>query len=374
VPVLERLLLGNWQVITQEQELPMHSIPSPSSCPARVDVPDALAALARFITLRLGCERVQIDACQRLSGGAIQENWLIRARVLDGGSQADRRWVLRTDSPSSVAASMERSQEFAVLRAVHQTGVKVPEPLWLCQDATVLGRDFFLMQALGGSANGHRLSTDPELEPMRKGLCHELGASLARLHGITPDHPELGFLPTPAPDPVQASIDQYRHYLDVLPGSHPVIEWGLRWCELNRPQPRPSRLIHRDYRTGNYMVEAGHLAGVLDWEFAGWGDPREDLGWFTARCWRFARPDREAGGVGALEDFLGGYQEESGYRPDRDELRYWQLMAHLRWAVVALQQVQRHLSGQQQSLELALTGRMVPELEQEILKLSGATT
>ncbi|MOA35672.1 hypothetical protein D3C78_1571410 [compost metagenome] len=55
---------------------------------------------------------------------------------------------------------------------------------------------------------------------------------------------------------------------------------------------------------------------------------------------------------------------------DRQALRFWQVMAHLRWAVIALQQAQRHVSGQQRSLELALTGRMVSELEQEIILLT----
>lgn len=103
------------------------------------------------------------------------------------------------------------------------------------------------------------------------------------------------------------------------------------------------------------------------------GRPREDIGWFTARCWRFARRDREAGGIGDIDAFLAGYASVSGYWVSHEELRYWQLMAHLRWAVVALQQVQRHISGQQPSLELALTGHLLPELEHEILALSGET-
>jgi aminoglycoside phosphotransferase (APT) family kinase protein len=118
------------------------------------------------------------------------------------------------------------------------------------------------------------------------------------------------------------------------------------------------------------MVEGGVLSGVLDWEFAGWGDPREDLGWFTARCWRFARPDLEAGGVGHLDDLLAGYRSVAPLDLDRDTLRFWQVMAHLRWAVIALQQAERHLCGQQRSLELALTGRLVSELEQELLLLT----
>jgi aminoglycoside phosphotransferase (APT) family kinase protein len=264
---------------------------------------------------------------------------------------------------------MSREQEFAVLRAVHQVGVKVPEPLWLCQLPGVIGRDFFIMQALVGNAGGHQLTSQgaPEGNPA---LCKALGANLARLHTLRPPQAALEFLPAPVADAVQASVDQYRVFLDALPGSHPILEWGLRWCELNKPAPMETCLIHRDYRTGNYMVEHDELSGVLDWEFAGWGDPREDLGWFTARCWRFARPDLHAGGIGHLDDFIAGYRSVSPLDLDRDTLRFWQVMAHLRWAVIALQQAERHASGQQRSLELALTGRMVSELEQELLLLT----
>ena len=107
-------------------------------------------------------------------------------------------------------------------------------------------------------------------------------------------------------------------------------------------------------------------------EFTGWGDPCEDLGWFTARCWRFTRPDLEAGGIGQLEDFLGGYHEVSPLRIERSQLHYWQVMATLRWAVIALQQGQRHLSGEEPSIELALTARLLPELELDILHMTGA--
>jgi hypothetical protein len=48
------------------------------------------------------------------------------------------------------------------------------------------------------------------------------------------------------------------------------------------------------------------------------------------------------------------------------------VMAHVRWAMIALQQAQRHLSGSEPSLELALTGRIVAELEYEIMALTKA--
>ena len=55
-----------------------------------------------------------------------------------------------------------------------------------------------------------------------------------------------------------------------------------------------------------------------------------------------------------------------------EETIYWQVLAHLRWALIALQQSERHRSGAQASLELALTAHIVPELEREILALTGS--
>jgi hypothetical protein len=55
---------------------------------------------------------------------------------------------------------------------------------------------------------------------------------------------------------------------------------------------------------------------------------------------------------------------------DDEAVRYWEVMAHLRWAVIALEQGHRHISGREPSLELALTGRMAPELERIILRMT----
>lgn len=331
----------------------------------------ATAALESFICASALARRASIETQRRLSGGAIQENWLLEVHLDGGPFEGRHRWVLRTDSPSLVQASLSRSQEFNVLSLVHQAGVKVPRPLWLCEDLGVTGRVFFLMEMLPGIAAGHVLTGAASGAEGNRRLAHALGTNLARLHRIQPPRLELvGFLPMPDGSPALATIQSYRSFLDTLPQALPVLEWGLRWCERHAPEPVALCLIHRDYRTGNYLVHDGELSGILDWEFTGWGDPREDIGWFTARCWRFARPDLQAGGIGRLEDFLGGYEQESGRRLEAVELRYWQVMAYLRWAVIALQQAQRHLSGEQASLELALTGRLIPELEHDLLRLT----
>ena len=71
----------------------------------------------------------------------------------------------------------------------------------------------------------------------------------------------------------------------------------------------------------------------------------------------------------ARAPFYRGYERASGRQVDPEAVAYWEIMAHLRWAVIALQQGARTLSGGEESLELALTGRLYPpELELEILR------
>src|SRR5699024_6621415 len=127
------------------------------------------------------------------------------------------------------------------------------------------------------------------------------------------------------------------------------------------------RLCHGDFRTGNYLVEQGKLSALLDWEFASWSDPYEDLGWFCSPSWRFGKPHFEAGGIGAKQDLFAGYESVGKQTVEPEQVRYWELLASVRWAVIALQQVHRYLSGAQASLELALTGRMLPEIQLDIL-------
>ena len=334
------------------------------------DSPQARAQLERFLAGQAGARRVSIESLVLLGGGTIQENWALGVTVHEGPMAGRQEWVLRSGSPAAIAMSLTRAEEFAVLRVAHAAGVATPRPLWMCTDPGVIGREFFVMERIKGIAVGHRLTREPELVPDRVALAESLGENMGRLHTIRPPRPELGFLALPRGSSALGAVAAYRDHLDRVDAAHPVLEWGLRWCELNSPATGEIRLIHRDYRTGNYMVHEGKLTGVLDWEFAGWGDPREDIGWFMAKCWRFAGGQHEAGGIAAAADFMRGYERASGKRYDIAELGYWQVVAHLRWAVIALQQAHRHLSGAQPSLELALTGYLVPELEREILALT----
>src|SRR5438046_3605287 len=117
------------------------------------------------------------------------------------------------------------------------------------------------------------------------------------------------------------------------------------------------------------MLAGAERTGFLDWEWAGWGDPAEDIGWFCGKGWRFARLDREAGGIAPRAVFYGAYEAASGRRLDPERVRFWEVLANLRWAVIALQQSDRYLIGGARDLSTAIIGRRATECELELLML-----
>ena len=323
-------------------------------------------ALAEFIRARAGADSVAIANEKRLTGGAIQENRALDVDIAGGPHAGPHALVLRTEARASVPLSQPVAHQFAYLDLAGSVGMTVPEPLWQSDDPGIVGTPFYLMRRVPGEALGNRV--------VRQGpnpaLAERLGRELARLHTIVPSHEAPVFLGAPPDDPAAESIALYRRFLDAEPMPHPAIEWGLRWLETHPVAPGEIVLCHHDFRTGNYMVEDGQLTGILDWEFAGWSDPMEDVAWFCAKCWRFGANGLEAGGIADRAPFYAGYEAESGRRIDPVKIRFYEVMAHVRWAVIALHQCGRHLSGAEPDLELALIGRRLPELEYEILALT----
>lgn len=328
-------------------------------------------AVAEWLRTQTGAEKIEITGAKLLSGGAIQENWLLDLIVQDGRLDGLEQAVLRTDAASGVDESHGRVEEFRLLSAGFDAGMTVPEPLALEPEASVIGKPFYIMRKADGTANPRMLTRDIALDPHRTDLAQQIGQEMARLHSIQQPRPDLAFLGDTPANPAAQRIAELYGFLDSLPKAYPALEWGLRWLELNRPISNAPVLCHRDFRTGNYMVANGKLTGVLDWEFAGWSDPLEDIGWFCARCWRFGADDREAGGIGSREDLYTGYEEEAGSALDWSLVPYWEVLATVRWGAIAILQGERHNSGAERSIELALTGRKAAEMELDILQQIG---
>ncbi|MGH8801229.1 MAG: phosphotransferase family protein, partial [Casimicrobiaceae bacterium] len=211
-------------------------------------VPDAAQesrqdVVAAWLARSMQATELRITGWSRLSGGAIQGNFALDVEVRDGSFAGPQRLVLRTDAATAVPASLDRRQEFAVLRAACAAGVRAPEPLFLCEDRIVFGASFFVMRRLPGVAAGRRIVRDAALVPDRAALAFDLGENLARIHALTPPRHGLEGLRPPHADHARAAIAQYRGFLDAMNDAHPAIEWGLRRCEVTAPHPGQTTLI-----------------------------------------------------------------------------------------------------------------------------------
>jgi aminoglycoside phosphotransferase (APT) family kinase protein len=287
-----------------------------------------------------------VTGLTRLLGGASRESW---AFELDG-----RRLVLRRDPPGAPRAG-GMAREAALLRAAAAAGVPVP-------DVVDADETSIVMTWLDGETIARRILRDEAYAVARSRLVEQLAAALARLHhGVPPA--DIDGLPAPV-DPVA----DLRAALDAIGEPHPALELGLRWLDSARPTSTARVVVHGDFRLGNLMVGSDGLVGVLDWELAHIGDAAEDLGWLCVRSWRFGSPLPVAG-VADRTALLTAYAAAGGAHVDAETLDWWEAYGTLRWAVICAQQAATHLSGAVRSVELAVIGRRVCEVELDLLDL-----
>ncbi|MCA8925654.1 MAG: phosphotransferase, partial [Planctomycetes bacterium] len=182
-------------------------------------------------------------------------------------------------------------------------------------------------------------------------------------------HPRLcEALGPPPQDPAQRAIQAATQSLDALGEPRPALEAALAWLRAHAPPPGELSLVHGDFRTGNLLVTPEGLSAVLDWEFARWSSPAEDLAWLCVRDWRFGRLELPVGGFGERAPFLAAYAEAAGGAPSEDALHWWEVLGNVRWAAGSLQQGRRYLAGER-DLELAAIARRAAEMEYEALRL-----
>jgi aminoglycoside phosphotransferase (APT) family kinase protein len=313
-------------------------------------IADVREALQPALSELLGRE-VEISEPVLLAGGASKEAWAVDA---DG----ERLLVRRAAASVIHRHTLSLRDELAVLEAAHEAGVKAPRPYGYISD--LAGREAFVMERLEGETIGRRIVQKEELARAREALPVQMAEELAKIHAIPAER--VAFLPP-------SRLEQMADELEEMDEPHAAIELGLRWLRENRPADRPLVFTHGDYRIGNLVVGDGGLVGVLDWEFAHLDDPVRDMAFALVRAWRFGVPERRLGGVGDVGPYLERYNELTGLDVRPAELDYWELAGNVAWAIGCLTQMQRHLTGQDRSVELAILGRLGVEVEYEIVNL-----
>jgi aminoglycoside phosphotransferase (APT) family kinase protein len=315
------------------------------------------SALASRLQALWGTEAA-VTGVRPLPGGASRESWDIRVRTADG---AERSLILLRDVGGRARYPDKNvAVEAAAMSAARSAGVPVAEIYDYGEGA--LGQAYLLMERLDGETIPRRLLRDEAYAAVRPGLTRRLGEVLARIHQVNP----ASVRGLPRVDALSQVIGLYQAFAE----PRPALEIGLCWLARHRPAPAADALVHGDFRTGNLMVGADGLHGVLDWELAHRGDPRQDLGWLCTKAWRFGSAS-PVGGFGTRADLMAGYAAAGGIPPDEETQRWWELYGTVRWALLCRRQAERYLAGDEPSIELAVLGRRVCEQEWDILLALG---
>jgi len=306
---------------------------------------------------------VEVEEATLLAGGASKEVWKVEGATPEESLDL---LVRRAAGGEIYSDTLSLEQEYQVLQAAYNAGVKVPKIYGYFEDLG--GREAFVMERLEGESIGRRLVRKEEFEATREALPQRLAEELSKIHAIPLE--SLPSLPGAQSEPAtDYNLESLKRELDLLEEPHPVIELGLSWLREHVPESHGVVLNHGDFRIGNFLVNEENLVGVVDWEFAHLGDPAEDLGWPLVRTWRFGEDHLRLGGIGEVEPFLKRYNTLTGREITKEELFYWEVLGNVRWAIGSHSQARRHLSGQEPSVELAILGRLAAEVEYEILTL-----
>jgi aminoglycoside phosphotransferase (APT) family kinase protein len=239
---------------------------------------------------------------EQLAGG--QSNPTYRIRADNGRSCVLRRKPFGKLLPS--AHAIER--EFRVLGALFGVGFPVARPLALCEDDSVIGSAFYIMDHVDG-----RVLWDQSLPGMsaaeRRAIWDELNRVIAQLHGI--DYGAVGLDGFGKPDAyIARQIARWtRQYRSSETERIPAMDDLIAWLPENVPAQTRATVVHGDFRLDNVIFHASEprVLAVLDWELSTLGEPMAD---FAYHCLSWHIPPEAFRGIAGLPlDELGIPQE-----------------------------------------------------------------
>jgi aminoglycoside phosphotransferase (APT) family kinase protein len=229
-----------------------------------------------------------------------------------------RAYVLRSKpGPASKllpsAHAIER--EFAVMRALADTEVPVPEMLLLCEDESVIGRAFYVMEFIEG-----RVLWDQSLPAFdragRAAIYDEMNRVIAALHSVDPQAVGLAGYGKPG-NYFERQIGRWtKQYLASITEPIAAMDRLIEWLPANIPASARDesqvRIVHGDYRLDNLVFhpDEARVVAVLDWELSTLGHPLAD---FSYHCMSWHIPPGSFRGIGGLDHAALGIPDEKSY-------------------------------------------------------------
>lgn len=310
--------------------------------------------------------------------GASNETVLFTANWQEGAEKHSQLYVLRLEfqakfSGDGLFSSYDLGLQYRTMACLQGSGVLVPELLAYEDDATILGKPFFVMLGLSGEAVGeqppyHMDGWFTELNDAQRGaMWRNAMLTIAGINKL--DWRALGFeflLPSDGRSCLQMMLDDYRDYLqwtEAKGQAYPAL-WAMHsYLVANQPPQDTLALCWGDAKLGNLLFGPnGEVTGVLDWEMVHLGNPLSDLSWWMTLDNSMSEGLKDLlgmevpkqSGLLSKDEMIALWQVETGFSTEHFD--YYELLSAFKFGVIMTNV----------GLNLTRDGIMPPEMTMDV--------
>ncbi len=294
---------------------------------------------------------------------------------------------------NTVKTAHDMRREFDVLSKLSTVYPPAPKPILFCDDESVIGSEFYLMERRHGliirgqtsqyrprkrvaeSANETTLVESETLEnshQLRLDVCKSFIQNLADLHAL--DYKAAGLANLGKPEGYcRRQVEGWtKRYFSAKTHEHTELDSTIKWLNENIPTECGAAVVHNDYKFDNIMLDPDDLTkitAVLDWEMVTVGDPLMDLG-TTLGYWMLADAGEEMLNIPfnprvlmkniSRQELVEMYAAASGH--DVSNILYYYVFGTFKIAVIAQQIYARFAKGSTQDKRFANFDRFVAAL------------
>ena len=292
------------------------------------------------------------------------------------------QYVLRRPPLGPVAKSAhDMRREYKVLSVLHQVFPYAPRAFLYCDDPSVIGADFFVMERRQGIVV--RRSMPPEFAALPDAplqMSTTLVDALAEFHAV--DYRAIGLGDLGEPDGfITRQIEGwYKRWHAAKTEDVPDMDATYNWLKSHQPNTSAYSLVHNDYKLDNVMFDSanpGKMVAIFDWDMCTLGDPLNDLGAMLSYWTETTDPTYFQGmsmmptGLGFMtrRELTERYAMKSG-RSIHD-IHFYHALGLFRLTVIIAQIYIRYHRGQTQDQRFAAFGKMIPLMARAALETTG---
>ncbi|XP_060642040.2 acyl-CoA dehydrogenase family member 10 isoform X1 [Anolis sagrei] len=333
------------------------SIPYTSSVRPTMEIPKE--PLQDYLESILGTHAKDSLVLRQFSHGQSNPTYYIK--------YGDHRFVLRKKPPGKLLPSAHAvEREFRVLKAMAQASVPVPEVLALCEDPSIIGTPFYLMEHCAG-----RIFKDPSLPGLearqRMEIYTAMNRVLCKIHSVDiqvaglEDYGKHG-------NYIQRQVQTWsKQYRAAETHSIPAMERLIEWLPSHMPASERLSVVHGDFRLDNLIFhpEKPEVVAVLDWELSTLGNPLSDVAY---NCVAYYLPshfsilkglrdyDVHQLGIPSAEAYVQLYCDQMGI-PPVENWNFYVAFSFFRIAAILQGVYKRSLTGQASSATAESSGK-----------------